>query len=121
MDSLRMSIIVNKLLLEISLFKIEDYLKFDYFVIGLVFLICYLSIYCLGLLVLELAFYLINRSKLKKGDIVKITNEPWKDYYGKITKVGIFKHNIKLSKTLNKLKRVPKKVITKSENEFTQT
>jgi hypothetical protein len=78
-------------------------------------------LYIIARFVLEVIFYLLNKQKFSKGDLVIVTTKPWKGCVGKITKVGVFSNNIKITKDLNKFKKIPKKTIKKTVNEIKQT
>jgi len=84
-------------------------------------LLIYFIIYFSFLLVLDIIFNLLAYQKIKKGDLVQITTEPWKGYVGKVTKIGLFTNNIKLTKNLNPLKKIPKRIISKKTKEIKQT
>ena len=109
----------NKLVTSIPVKVIDD--VYNYFLIGLILTVVYFTIYFLFSLVLNIVLYLFDRSKLKKGDTVIITTHPWKGYVGKITKVGFLTNNIKITKNLNPIKKIPKKIVRKTINEIKQT
>lgn len=109
----------NKLITSTPVKVIDD--VYNYFLIGLILITVYFVIYFLFFLVLNIIFYLFDRSKIKKGDTVIITTHPWKGYVGKITKIGFLTNNIKITKNLNPLKKIPKKIVQKTVNEIKQT
>lgn len=88
---------------------------------GLVLVFIYFTIYLLFSFILNIVFYFIDKSKIKKGDTVQITTEPWKGYVGRVTKIGLLTNNIKLSKNLNPSKKIPKRIINKKTYEIKQT
>jgi hypothetical protein len=94
---------------------------FNYILLVIVCLLFYSALYIIARFVLEIIFYLINKQKFSKGDLVIVTTKPWKGCVGKITKVGVFSNNIKITKDLNKFKKIPKKMIKKTVNEIKQT
>ena len=94
---------------------------YNFILISLILVVFYFAIYFLFSLVLNIIFNLFDRSKIKKGDTVIITTDPWKGYVGKITKVGFLTNNIKITKNLNPLKKIPKKIVQKTVNEIKQT
>ena len=94
---------------------------FNYILLVIICLLFYSALYIIGRFVLEIIFYLINKQKFSKGDLVIVTTKPWKGCVGKITKVGVFSNNIKITKDLNKFKKIPKKTIKKTVNEIKQT
>ena len=94
---------------------------FNYILLVIVCLLFYSALYIIARFVLEVIFYLINKQKFSKGDLVIVTTKPWKGCVGKITKVGVFSNNIKITKDLNKFKKIPKKMIKKTVNEIKQT
>ena len=94
---------------------------FNYILLVIICLLFYSALYIIARFVLEIIFYLINKQKFSKGDLVIVTTKPWKGCVGKITKVGVFSNNIKITKDLNKFKKIPKKTIKKTVNEIKQT
>lgn len=94
---------------------------FNYILLVIVCLLFYSALYIIARFVLEIIFYLINKQKFSKGDLVIVTTKPWKGCVGKITKVGVFSNNIKITKDLNRFKKIPKKTIKKTINEIKQT
>ena len=98
---------------------LDDY--FNYMLLVIICLLFYSALYIIGRFVLEIIFYLINKQKFSKGDLVIVTTKPWKGCVGKITKVGVFSNNIKITKDLNRFKKIPKKTIKKTVNEIKQT
>ena len=94
---------------------------FNYILLVIICLLFYSVLYIIARFVLEIIFYLINKQKFSKGDLVIVTTKPWKGCVGKITKVGVFSNNIKITKDLNKFKKIPKKTIKKTVNEIKQT
>ena len=94
---------------------------FNYILLVIICLLFYSALYIIARFVLEIIFYLINKQKFSKGDLVIVTTKPWKGCVGKITKVGVFSNNIKITKDLNKFKKIPKKTIKKTFNEIKQT
>lgn len=98
---------------------LDEYINYTLLVIICIFF--YSAIYIVGRFVLEIIFYLLNKQKFSKGDLVMVTTKPWKGCVGKITKVGIFTNNVKIVKSLNKFKKIPKKPIKKTVNEIKQT
>ena len=107
----------------ISEFNSVDLLDeyFNYILLVIICLLFYSALYIIGRFVLEIIFYLINKQKFSKGDLVIVTTKPWKGCVGKITKVGVFSNNIKITKDLNRFKKIPKKTIKKTVNEIKQT
>ena len=93
---------------------------FNYLLLVIVCLLFYSALYIIAKFVLEIIFYLINKQKFSKGDLVIVTTKPWKGCVGKITKVNLFSNNIKITKNLNKFKEIPKKKIKKTVNEIKQ-
>ena len=130
------SILINKFLLEIESLNISENLNnikikikefisddlYNYILLFSILTIFYFLIFLFSLVVFKIIIFLICKQDIKKGDIVQITTDPWKGYVGKVTKVGIFKNNIKINKNLNYNKRkFPKKIICKYFNEIKQT
>lgn len=110
----------NKLITSSPIKKVIDE-NYNYFLFFLILIVVYFTLYFLFSLVLNFIFYLFDRSKIKKGDTVIITTDPWKGYVGKITKVGFLTNNIKITKNLNPFKKIPKKIVQKTVNEIKQT
>ena len=102
-----------------SIDLLDEY--FNYVLLIIICLLFYSALYILARFVLEIIFYLINKQKFSKGDLVIVTTKPWKGCVGKITKIGVFSNNIKITKDLNKFKKIPKKTIKKTVNEIKQT
>ena len=98
---------------------LDVYINYTLLIIICIFF--YSAIYIVARFVLEVIFYLLNKQKFSKGDLVMVTTKPWKGCVGKITKVGIFTNNVKIVKSLNKFKKIPKKPIKKTVNEIKQT
>ena len=94
---------------------------FNYILLIIICLLFYSALYIIARFVLEVIFYLLNKNKFRKGDLVLITTKPWKGCVGKITKVGVFTNNIKITKNLNRYQKIPKKTIKKTMNEIKQT
>lgn len=94
---------------------------FNYVLLVIICVLFYSALYIIARFVLEVIFYLINKQKFSKGDLVIVTTKPWKGCVGKITKVGVFSNNIKITKDLNRFKKIPKKTIKKTVNEIKQT
>ena len=109
----------NKLITSTPVKVIDEY--YNYFLLSFILVAFYFVIYFLFLLVLNIIFNLLSDKKIKKGDIVQITTHPWKGYVGKITKVGFLTNNIKITKNLNPIKKIPKKIVRKTINEIKQT
>ena len=109
----------NKLITSTPVKVIDEY--YNYFLLSFILVVFYFVIYFLFLLVLNIIFNLLSDKKIKKGDIVQITTHPWKGYVGKITKVGFLTNNIKITKNLNPIKKIPKKIVRKTINEIKQT
>ena len=106
-----------------SKINLKDLLNHYYNTIlcGLILVIIYFTIYFIFSFVINIIFYLIDKTKIRKGDIVQITTEPWKGYIGKVTKVGFLTNNIKITKNLNPFKKIPKRIVQKTVNEIKQT
>lgn len=132
MNQLAKSVIINKKMNKLNIIsnniiqsKINLKELFNHYyntiLCGLVLVLIYFIIYFLFYFVINIIFNLIDRTKIRKGDIVQITTEPWKGYVGKVTKIGLFTNNIKLTKNLNPLKKIPKRIISKKTNEIKQT
>ncbi len=102
-----------------SIDLLDEY--FNYVLLVIICLLFYSALYILARFVLEIIFYLINKQKFSKGDLVIVTTKPWKGCVGKITKIGVFSNNIKITKDLNRFKKIPKKTIKKTINEIKQT
>ena len=110
----------NNIISEInSINLLDEY--FNYVLLVIICVLFYSALYIIARFVLEVIFYLINKQKFSKGDLVIVTTKPWKGCVGKITKVGVFSNNIKITKDLNKFKKIPKKTIKKTVNEIKQT
>lgn len=109
----------NKLITSTPVKVIDEY--YNYFLLSFILVVFYFVIYFIFLLVLNIIFNLLSDKKIKKGDIVQITTHPWKGYVGKITKVGFLTNNIKITKNLNPIKKIPKKIVRKTINEIKQT
>lgn len=110
----------NNIISEInSINLLDEY--FNYVLLVIICVLFYSALYIIARFVLEIIFYLINKQKFSKGDLVIVTTKPWKGCVGKITKVGVFSNNIKITKDLNKFKKIPKKTIKKTVNEIKQT
>ena len=98
---------------------LDEYINYTLLVIICIFF--YSALYIVARFVLEIIFYILNKQKFSKGDLVMVTTKPWKGCVGKITKVGIFTNNIKITKSLNRYQKIPKKTIKKTVNEIKQT
>jgi hypothetical protein len=110
----------NNIISEInSINLLDEY--FNYVLLVIICVLFYSALYIIARFVLEIIFYLINKQKFSKGDLVIVTTKPWKGCVGKITKVGVFSNNIKITKDLNRFKKIPKKTIKKTVNEIKQT
>lgn len=110
----------NNIISEInSINLLDEY--FNYVLLVIICVLFYSALYIIARFVLEVIFYLLNKQKFRKGDLVLITTKPWKGCVGKITKIGVFSNNIKITKDLNKFKKIPKKTIKKTVNEIKQT
>ena len=110
----------NNIISEInSINLLDEY--FNYVLLVILCVLFYSALYIIARFVLEIIFYLITKQKFSKGDLVIVTTKPWKGCVGKITKVGVLSNNIKITKDLNKFKKIPKKTIKKTVNEIKQT
>ena len=58
---------------------------FNYILLVIICLLFYSVLYIIARFVLEIIFYLINKQKFSKGDLVIVTTKPWKGCVGKIT------------------------------------
>lgn len=113
-------IVENNIISDVkSINLLDEY--FNYILLLIICVLFYSALYIIGRFVLEIIFYLLNKQKFSKGDLVIVTTKPWKGCVGKITKVGIFTNNVKIVKSLNKFKKIPKKPIKKTVNEIKQT
>jgi hypothetical protein len=132
MNNLAKSVIVSKKMNKLNIISnniiqskinLKDLLNHYYNTIlcGLLSVLIYFIIYFSFLLVLDIIFNFLADQKIKKGDIVQITTEPWKGYVGKVTKVGFLTNNIKITKNLNPFKKIPKRIVQKTVNEIKQT
>jgi hypothetical protein len=110
----------NNIISEVNFLNLLDE-YFNYVLLIVICLLFYSALYFIARFVLEVIFYLLNKNKFRKGDLVLITTKPWKGCVGKITKVGIFTNNIKITKNLNRYQKIPKKTIKKTMNEIKQT
>ncbi len=110
----------NNIISEVNSINILDE-YFNYVLLVIICVLFYSALYIIARFVLEVIFYLLNKQKFSKGDLVIVTTKPWKGCVGKITKVGIFTNNIKITKSLNRYQKIPKRTIKKTVNEIKQT